>query len=52
MLGFENREAGDAAWKRFLSDPQWLELKADSYYKDTVSNITNIFLHPADCSQI
>ena len=52
MLGFDDKASGEKAWKRFLSDPGWLTLKKDSTYKDTVSNITNIFLRPAKGSQI
>jgi hypothetical protein len=52
MLGFENREAGDAAWQRFLADPEWTKLKGVEKYKQTVSNITNIWMKPADGSQI
>jgi hypothetical protein len=52
MLGFESKEEMDAAWKRFLDDPEWLKLKADPQYKDTVSNIINLILRPAAGSQI
>ena len=52
MVGFEDMEANEAAWAAFRADPGWLKLRADPYYKDTVSNITNIFLRPAPCSQI
>ncbi len=52
MLGFENDEARQAAWQRFLEDPAWLALKGDEQYKDTVSNITNLLLRPAAGSQI
>ena len=52
MLGFDDLEAKEAAWKAFIADPGWDKLKNDPYYKDTVSNITNIMLRPASCSQI
>jgi hypothetical protein len=52
MLGFDDRESGEKAWETFKSDPGWEKLKNDPYYKDTVSNITNIWLRPAACSQI
>ena len=52
MLGFDDMAAGEAAWTKFKSDPAWLALKDDPQYKDTVSNITNLFLRPAACSQI
>jgi hypothetical protein len=52
MLGFDDMEAKEKAWSTFRVDPDWLKLKANAYYKDTVSNITNIMLRPASCSQI
>jgi len=52
MLGFDSIEAKEKAWKAFLSHPDWDKMKNDPYYKDTVSNITNIMLNPASCSQI
>ncbi len=52
MLGFDDMAAKEKAWKKFIVDPEWLKLKANEYYKDTVSNITNIMLRPAACSQI
>jgi hypothetical protein len=52
MLGFDDQAALDAAWKKFRSDPGWLELKDNPEYKETVSHITNILLRPAGCSQI
>jgi hypothetical protein len=52
MLGFPNETARDAAWKAFLQHPDWLSMKADAKFKDTVSNITNMILRPVDGSQI
>ncbi len=52
MLGFDDKEALDKAWKSFGTDPQWLKLKDDPQYKDTVSKVTNILLRPAGASQI
>lgn len=52
MVSFESEEAKDKAWKGFMADPGWLKLKDDPQYRDTVSNITNIVLRPAGCSQI
>jgi hypothetical protein len=52
MLGFDDMDAKEKAWSKFRVDPDWLKLKANTYYKDTVSNITNIMLRPASCSQI
>jgi len=52
MLGFDSMEANKKGWETFMADPQWKKLRADPAYKDTVSNITNIMLRPASCSQI
>jgi len=52
MLGFDDAAAQDEAWKKFLAHPKWNEMKNDPQYKDTVSNITNLILNPAKCSQI
>ena len=38
--------------KRLYDSAEWKELKENPYYKDTVSNITKIFLRAADCSDI
>jgi len=52
MLGFNNRAEGDAAWKKFIAHPEWKAMSSKPFYKDTVSNITNIWLKPARGSQI
>jgi len=54
MLGFESMEEQKAAWKRFVSDPDWQELRAIPEYADEkiIRGITNLSLRPADCSQI
>ena len=52
MLGFENDQALDRAWKSFRDDAEWKKLSADESYKDTVSNITNLVLRPVEGSEI
>ncbi|HID23803.1 MAG TPA: NIPSNAP family protein, partial [Planctomycetaceae bacterium] len=52
MLAFDDMAARDAAWNRFIRDPDWEKLKADPQYKDTVSNITDVILRPAPYSQV
>jgi hypothetical protein len=52
MVSFEDMEAHAKNWKSFIEHPEWIQLKEDPYYKDTVSNITKVFLKAADCSQI
>lgn len=54
LLGFESREEQDAAWQRFLADPEWQELRALPDYADDriLCGITNLLLRPAGCSQV
>lgn len=54
MLGFESIEEKDAAWDRFRSDPEWLELKAIPEYEDKrlLCGISNLILKPLPGSQI
>ena len=52
MIGFKDMAAGEEAWTKFRADPRWNRIKVDPLYADTVSNITNLFLLPAACSQI
>ena len=48
------RKATRLPWGRFVKHPDWLKLRAIPEYADKkiLSNITNIFLKPASCSQI
>ena len=52
MVGFDDADAQKNAWDTFQKHPTWDKLKADPYYKDTVSNITNLVLRPSVSSQI
>lgn len=52
MLSGENRDEHKKHWGAFGSHPAWNKLKNDPQYADTVSKIRNIFLAPADYSQI
>jgi hypothetical protein len=52
MVGFDDGDAQKKAWKTFGGHPEWKELRSRPYYRDTVSNITNIVLRPAASSQI
>ena len=52
MLIFENMEERERNWTKFEMHPDWIKLKNDPYYVDLVSNITDIILKPAPCSQI
>jgi hypothetical protein len=52
MVGFASAEAQKAAWDAFRVHPEWKKMSSDPYYKDTVSNITNLVLKPTAASQI
>ena len=52
MLGFDNKDAKEAAWKLFRGHPDWLKLKGDPQYKDTANKISNIVLRPSKASQL
>ncbi|MBI1321368.1 MAG: NIPSNAP family containing protein [Candidatus Hydrogenedens sp.] len=54
MLGFESRDAQNAAWKTFVQDPDWKELSARPEYANDkiISHITNLNLVPTAYSQI
>lgn len=54
MLSFKSMQESKENWQRFIADPEWKELSSRPEYADKkiLSNITNIFLKPADCSQI
>lgn len=52
MLVFEDMADRDKKWKVFGGHPDWRKLSSNPAYKDTVSNITDIILRPANYSQI
>jgi hypothetical protein len=52
MLAFKDMADRDQKWQVFRDDPDWKKLSGDPAYKDTVSNITDLILKPADYSQI
>ena len=52
MLSAADRVAHKERWEAFGDHPEWNRMKAMPKYKDTVSNITNIFLTPTAYSQI
>ena len=52
MLVYDNEEARKKAWKDFLAHPDWLSLKENERYKDTVSKIHSRFVKATDYSQI
>jgi hypothetical protein len=52
LLAFESMAVRDENWDRFRNHPDWLSLRQNPYYADTVSNISDIMLSPASFSQI
>jgi hypothetical protein len=54
MLGFASADDQKAAWGKFGQHPEWQKLRGMAEYSDKaiLSNITNIDLIPAPCSQI
>jgi hypothetical protein len=54
MLVFENMVDRENKWAVFRSDDEWLKLKGKAEYSDAeiISNISNIFLRPAEYSQV
>jgi hypothetical protein len=54
MLTFESMAARDKNWSAFGGDPEWKKLSTTPGYTDPeiVSNISNMILRPASCSQI
>jgi len=54
MLTFADTAELNQRWKAFVFDPAWKELSGRLQYADAeiVSNISNLYLSPLDCSQI
>ncbi|HTR68536.1 MAG TPA: NIPSNAP family protein [Terriglobales bacterium] len=54
MLTFADTNDLAERWKAFVSDPAWKELSSRPENADSeiVSNISNLYLSPLDCSQI
>ena len=52
MLAFDNFTTMGAAWDTFRSHPEWIQLRDDPYYADTVSRINDWIWTPTAFSQI
>ncbi len=54
MLSFHSQDELKANWKKFVSHPDWLELRATPGYADSeiLCGITNTVLVPTDYSQL
>ena len=52
MLAFKDMNDRDKNWDKFRTSDGWAAIKDLEEYKETVSNITDIIMRPAGCSQI
>ena len=52
MLVFDDMDQRDKNWAIFVDHPEWLKMRGDPRYANTVSNIIRTFLVPAAYSQI
>ncbi len=52
MTSFENMEARNQHWATFSNDAEWKQLSQQSEYKNNVSKIDIILMHPAPYSQL
>jgi hypothetical protein len=52
MTSAENEAAHRQHWDAFRQDPEWVKLRSDPQYADTVSKNTPWFLVPTPYSQI
>ena len=52
MLWFKDMDERTENWKKFVSSPEWNEMKARPEYANTVSVVNKQFLVPLDYSQI
>lgn len=52
MVAFKDMKARNENWDKFRTSDGWAAIKDLEEYKETVSNITDIILRPAGCSQI
>ncbi|MBT3242593.1 MAG: NIPSNAP family containing protein [Bacteroidetes bacterium] len=52
LTTFENRDSQKKHWETFVNSPEWTVLKGDPQYKNTVSKIDKVNLHPAIYSEL
>ena len=54
MLGYDDWNARDANWKKFLAHPDWIKLRATPGWSDAeiVSNISSMFLRALPFSPV
>ena len=52
MITFSDILSQQEHWNAFRSHPDWLEIKELDRYQNTVSNITNYLMYPAEYSDL
>jgi hypothetical protein len=52
MVTFKDMTERDAAWAKFRVHPDWKKMSAMEKYKDTVSNVSDTIMRPAEFSQV
>ena len=52
LTTFEDKTSNESHWHAFRDSPDWLLLKEDKQYDNTVSKIEKLFLHPTDYSEL
>ena len=52
MVAHTDMDVVKKDWDAFSADEEWKKLKADPSYKDNVSKIIDLFVRPAEASQI
>ena len=52
MVVFADAAARESAWATFRDHPEWVKMRDDPRYADTVSNIDSSLLRPTDYSQL
>ncbi|MCK5470270.1 MAG: NIPSNAP family protein [Cyclobacteriaceae bacterium] len=52
LTTFENKASQDKHWTAFRESPDWLTLKADKQYSNTVSKSEKFYFHPTEYSEL
>jgi hypothetical protein len=52
MVVFADAAAREKAWATFREHPEWVKMRDDPRYADTVSSIDSSLLRPAEYSQV
>jgi hypothetical protein len=52
MLAAPDMATNEKGWKTFLESPDFIRMRDDPKYADTMPNITKLFLSPTDYSQV